>query len=180
MHPALSTKCAFLLWHGLTSATRHMYSTGQRQFLDFIKLHPRLANSDGAPLPATQLAIMEWVSELGFRPVQPTTIKQYLCHIHSLHIDNDLPFDACEGPQVQRLIRGIKRYFSERDRNPVLPITIDILRHIVVTIHPATSVEEATFDAVVKTAFSAFLRFGKFTEKSPGTAGGADSSMKLA
>jgi hypothetical protein len=123
---------------------------------------------------------MEWVSELGFRPVQPTTIKQYLCHVRSLHIDNDLPFDACEGPQVQRLIRGIKRYFGERDRNPVLPITIDILRRIVATIHPATSVEEATFDAAVKTVFSAFLRCGEFTEKSPGTAGGPDSSMKLA
>ena len=43
-----------------------------------------------------------------------------------------------------------------------------------------TSVEVATFNAVVKTAFSAFLRCGEFMEKSPGMAGGPHSCMKLA
>jgi len=121
---------------------------------------------------------MEWVSDLSFLPIWPTTIKQYLCHIHSLHINNDLSFKVCKGLQVQWLICGIKKYFGECNHNPVPSVTIEVLHHIMATVCPSSSVEEATFDAVIKMVFSAFLHCGEFMEKLP-MSGKAISSMKL-
>ena len=58
------------------------------------------------------------------------------------------------------------RGISGNDQNSVFPITINILCHIVAIIYPATTIKEATFNATVKIAFSAFLHYGEFTEKS--------------
>ncbi|KIJ37153.1 hypothetical protein M422DRAFT_260309 [Sphaerobolus stellatus SS14] len=58
----------------------------------------------------------------------PKTVKQYISHVKSLNVDPDLPFDACRSVILQHLIRGIKRYHGEKDRNAKLPITINILR----------------------------------------------------
>ncbi|KAF7331350.1 CxC2 domain-containing protein [Mycena kentingensis (nom. inval.)] len=110
---------------GRKTGTRRTYSTGQRSFINHVKLHA-LYNADGSVLPATQPAVMSWIASLAGR-VQPKTIKAYLSAVRSLHVDADLPFSICESPLVQRLIRGIKRFYGERDRKPVQPITRNIL-----------------------------------------------------
>ena len=106
---------------------------------------------------------MEWVAYLGSRKLQPKTIKSYLCAVRSLHVDADLPFSVCEAPVVQRLIRGIKRYHGERDRNPKLPITLDILQRLCAAMPGDTSLKDASFLAAMKSAFAGFLRCGEFT-----------------
>jgi hypothetical protein len=110
-------------------------------------------------------ALKEWVASLGMRALQPKTIKAYLSSVRSLHVDADLPFDTCESPTLQRLIRGIKRYYGEKGRNPKLPIALDILCAITA---PAlagdlNSIPDAVFDAASKTAWSALFRTGEFT-----------------
>ncbi|KIO16456.1 hypothetical protein M407DRAFT_12813 [Tulasnella calospora MUT 4182] len=80
------------------------YSSGKKSFIDFALLRG-LNNGDGSVLPASQQAIMEWVAWLGAR-VQPKTIKAYLCHVRSLHVDADLPFSATEHP-VENLEEAI-------------------------------------------------------------------------
>lgn len=105
---------------------------------------------------------MEWVSSLGGQ-VQPKTIKAYLSHVRSLHIDNDLPFTPTESPIVQRLIRGIKRYHGQKDRKPKLPITLPILLVILHHINDAHSLDHQMLTAACCLAFAAFLRCGEFT-----------------
>ena len=98
----LSPKMAFFLWHGLTSLTRVTYGTGQKLFSDFITLYPLFRSTDGSMLPASQTAILEWVAWLGgAKKLQPKTIKSYITHLWSAHIDADLPFSACESPLFQ-------------------------------------------------------------------------------
>ncbi|GLB45363.1 putative transposition, RNA-mediated [Lyophyllum shimeji] len=163
-NPFYSRRVAFYLWYGLASSTRRTYSTGQKSFLNFAVL-----NGFAAPhaIPATQPAIMEWVCSLAGR-VEPKTIKAYLSHVRSLHVDNDLPFAVTEASVVQRLIRGIKRFHGERDRKPKLPITLNILTTILSAFDSATASNDDSLmlGAACRAAFAGFLRCGEFTVRS--------------
>jgi len=82
-------------------------------------------------------------------------------------MDSDLPFSACESPLLQCIIRGIKRYMGERDRNPKMPITCAILKQLLDTSIHASLLGCLNFEASVTTAFVGFLRCGEFTMQSP-------------
>jgi len=125
----LSPHAAFFLWHGLASSTRSTYRTGQKSFYDFVTLYPQFRNADGSILPAALTSMIEWVAWLGgTKQLQPSMIKAYVAHLHSAHVDADLPFIACESPMLQRIIRGIKRYMGEREHQPKMPITSMVLK----------------------------------------------------
>ncbi|KIJ49868.1 hypothetical protein M422DRAFT_246236 [Sphaerobolus stellatus SS14] len=133
---------------------------GQNSYINFMCLNPSLLNPNGSLLPANTTDILEWVAELGSQGKMPRTIKQYISHIQSLHIDNSLPFEACEATILQRLIQGIKRYHGEKDWNLKLPITIDILHKLANTINPTANITEANFNAAAKVAFADFFVVG--------------------
>jgi integrase len=156
-----SKTVSFYLWHGLASSTRRTYSTGQKSFINHVKLHS-LYNADGAVLPATQPAVMSWIASLGGR-VQPKTIKGYLSAVRSLHVDADLPFAITESPIVQRLIRGIKRYHGEKDRKPVQPITLSILLALLAQLKPGIIPGHTVLYAACCLAYAGLLRSGEFT-----------------
>jgi hypothetical protein len=159
----MSRRAAFYLWHGLASSTRKTYSTGQKSFIDFIRLHPGLLDEPGKYLPATDRSIVEWVCSLGDRGLQPKTIKGYLSAVRSLHVDEGLPFTACESETVRRVIRGIKRFHGERERNPKQPITLQILQQLASAPGDLSITYNALFDAAIKLAWAGFLRCGEFT-----------------
>src|SRR5882672_2781928 len=118
----LSPRVAFFLWHSLATSTRMTYRTGQKSFTNSIILYPQFRNPDGSIFTASQPALLEWVSWLGgVCRVQPKTIKSYITHLRSTHVDTNLPFSACKSPLLQHIIRGIKRYMGECDRNPKMP-----------------------------------------------------------
>src|SRR5882724_2311737 len=127
-------------------------------------LFPQFRNGDGSQLPASQTAVLEWVAWLGgAKRLQPKTIKSYITHLRSAHINAGLHFSTCESPMLQHLIRGIKRYMGERERSPKLPITRDVLAHILASAtHPNLS-GRLNFEAATTTAFSGFLRCREFT-----------------
>ena len=75
------------------------------------------------PLGPSCLQTLEWVMYLGSRALQPKTIKSYITHLRSLHIDDDLPFEACKLPQLQQMVCGLKRYMGEKGQKLKLPIT---------------------------------------------------------
>ncbi|KAF7366908.1 Integrase/recombinase xerD [Mycena sanguinolenta] len=152
--------------------TRRTYSTGQRSFINFCRLHS-LYNTDGAVLPATQPAVMSWIASLAGR-VQPKTIKAYLSAVRSLHVDADLPFSICEAPIVQRLIRGIKRFHGEKDRKPVQPITRPILLAILAQLRPGIVAGHTTLYAAYCLGYAGLLRSGEITVGS-----GKDASLNL-
>ncbi|KAJ3791719.1 hypothetical protein GGU11DRAFT_694299, partial [Lentinula aff. detonsa] len=91
--------------------------------------------------------------------------KQYLTHVRSMHTDVDLPFSATESPLVQRVIRGIKRYHGERDRNPKQPITLAMLTKLLSFLNPSTIPGDNHIAAAACTAYAGFLRAGEFTIK---------------
>ena len=101
VHANFSRQAVTFLWHGLASSTHKSYSTGQRSFIDFARLHPGLLDEPGKFLPATPRVIVEWVASLGACALQPKTIKSYLSTVRSLHVDEGLPFDACESETVR-------------------------------------------------------------------------------
>ncbi|KAK6987608.1 DNA breaking-rejoining enzyme [Favolaschia claudopus] len=171
-HTAWPKTVSFYLWHGLASNTRRTYSTGQRSFINFVKLYS-LYNDSGSILPATQPAVMSWIASLAGR-VQPKTIKNYLSAVRSLHVDADLPFSICESPVVQRLIRGIKRYHGEKDRKPVQPITRPILLTILAQLRPGAVPGHTTLYAAYCLAYAGLLRSGEITVGS-----GKDASLNL-
>ncbi|KAJ8472984.1 hypothetical protein ONZ45_g16464 [Pleurotus djamor] len=109
---------------------------------------------------------MEWAASLGARGLQPKTIKSYISAVRSLHLDADLPFDACESPVLQRLLRGIKRFHGERDRLAKLPITLDIMRRL--SSIPSPTFDDVVFLTAVRLAFAGFLRCGEFTTSRAG------------
>jgi len=81
------------------------YKTGQKSFYDFITLHPQFRNSDRSILPAGLTSTIKWVAWLSrVKRLQPKTIKSYIMHLHSAHVDANLPFSACESPMLQRII----------------------------------------------------------------------------
>ena len=163
VHAHLSPSVAFFLWYGLTTSTQKTYSTGQQSFIDFISLHPHLLNPDGSYIPAIKPAILEWVAHLGYsKRILASTIKSYLGHVKSLHVDSDLPFDVVGSPVVQRVIHGIKQYFSDRDCRPTTPITLSILQRLVNASTPQVSLQHTTIDAAIKLAFAGFLHSGEF------------------
>ena len=94
--------------------------------------------------------------------MQPKTIESYLSAVRSLHTDAGYPFNAVESPVTQRVLWGIKRVFRERDRNPKLPITIDVL-HQLLALHRPSNVFSITIMTTYRVAFVGFLRTGEFT-----------------
>src|SRR5882724_11932557 len=87
------------------------YRTGQKSFTYFVILHPQFRNSNGSILPVSQSALLEWVAWLGgIRGIQPKTIKSYIAHLRSAHVDANLHFSACESLLLQCIIWGIKIY----------------------------------------------------------------------
>lgn len=145
----------------MSSSSRRNYAVGQRSFINFVRLHG-LYNSDGSFLPASQDAILQWLTSLAGH-IQPKTIKSYLTHVRALHIDADLPFHHAVSPIVQRLIRGIKRYHGEPGRKPKLPITLPILLAILSHLQPNIYPLHRTIHAACCLAYSGLLRCGEFT-----------------
>lgn len=64
---------------------------------------------------------------------------------------------------MQRLIRGIKRYYSERDRHAVQPITLPILTALLAQLRPGINLGHTAIYAACCLAYSGLLRSGEFT-----------------
>jgi hypothetical protein len=108
---------------------------------------------------------MAWAAHLASkdRPILHITIKGYISAVRSLHVDAGLPFEVCNSPALQRVIRGIKRFQGDRDRKPKLPITLDIMLRLGLVAGDLSDIENAIFDAAKNLAWAGFLRCGEFT-----------------
>ncbi|KAF9443180.1 hypothetical protein P691DRAFT_639880, partial [Macrolepiota fuliginosa MF-IS2] len=97
--------------------------------------------------------------------LQPKTIKGYLSAVRPLHVNKGLPFTSTESPTVQHVIRGIKRYFGEHERNPKAPITLPLLQKICLSTSSFAPTQDfrLLFQAAATIAWAGFLRCGEFT-----------------
>src|SRR5882724_8975378 len=94
-------------------------------------MHPQFRKPDSSMLPASQNVVLKYVTWLGsVKWLQPKTIKSYVTHLQSAHIDANLPFFPCESPLLQCIIQGIKWYMGEREHHPKMPIICNVLKRL--------------------------------------------------
>ncbi len=127
-----------------------------------VALNPQLLTTPGVYLPASLESIAEWITHLADRSLKPNTIKSYLSSVRSLHTNASLPTNSTISPTIQHIFRGIKRIMG-KSQKPKLPITLDILQKLAAVGGQQSDIENATFDAAIKLAWSGFLCCGKFT-----------------
>ena len=123
----MTQKCLFYLSNGLAPSTWQVYSSAQKQFIEFC-LQDGCMNQDGSILPASKQALMRFCSHLADRP-HHTFIKVYLSGVRLLHIDRGFSDPLVNCLQLQRVLRGIKRLQGSR-KSPCQPITGDLMRVI--------------------------------------------------
>ncbi len=159
--PHLSTAAKTLLWYGLAPDTRRGYNTAIRSYEFF-------CTSRGiSPWPATTLSLIEWVNTRAFGSaipnqgqIQPDTISGYLPGLRSYHVDRNLSTTVLESLQLDRVVRGVRRMFSQVKKLR-LPITKDILQRI--TLGKPKSLQDLNINTAFKVAWAGFLRMREFT-----------------
>ena len=86
----------------IAPATRRSYTSGERRYLDFCRLHRLEA------LPTTDLILSSFAAYLT-RFVKPGTIRAYLSAVLNLHIELGIPDPFLDAPLLQCVMRGICR-----------------------------------------------------------------------
>jgi hypothetical protein len=97
--------------------------------------------------------------------LQAKTIRVYLSGLRSLHVNMGHPvLDIFENPRLDRVLRGIKRFHAQSNREKRLPVTRNIL---LILLHYlpkyTTDMDQANLYDSFCIAFAGFLRVGKFT-----------------
>jgi len=145
---------------GLSVATRRTYSTKKRSFTSFY------ISTGNRVLPATESALLLFVSHLASKNISHTTIKVYLvavCHMHVIASLHRL-FEEQLTPRLQLVLKGIKR--TQAISNPCrtrLPITLKIMSGIKDCLPKwPHSQSNIMFWAACCIAFFGFLRVSEF------------------
>lgn len=150
------------LYHGLAASTRKTYQSGINSYFRFLDSHPQYKHPNGSGIPAPLPALLEWCASLG-GDHKPATIKAYITHVRSAHLEEDVSDEHTHSPVLQRLIRGIARAHDTTPKIVRLPITADMLRQVLLGLPSASGRNGAVLRAACTLAFAAFLRCGEFT-----------------
>lgn len=115
------------LKEGLAPATRRTYSTGKQRFIAFCTASGKQA------LPATESALLMFVSHLALNNISHATIKTYLAAVRHMHVIVGMhnSFEEQLTPRLHLALRGIKR--TQAILTPCrtrLPITLQIMSGI--------------------------------------------------
>lgn len=104
---------------------------------------------------------MHWAAELAGQ-VQAKDIKKRLSSLRSYHVDLGFEIEVFRNPQLDRVVRGIKRLVPETVCRVRTPITREILDKLLASLDPTTP-KGRLLQAAFSLAFAAFLRSGELT-----------------
>ena len=108
---------------GLATSTQKAYGTGTRRYTNFRDLYA-VVN----PFPVSENILIKFSSYLYTEGVKAGTIKSYLAAVRHAQISLGLGDPKiCDMPQLEYVIRGIKRCTGQQARTR-LPITPALLR----------------------------------------------------
>ena len=149
------------LTEGLAPATRRTYSAGTQSFTSFCSA------SGIRVLPATEAALLLFISHLASKNISHATIKVYLAAIRHMHVIAGFhsSFERQLTPRLQLTLRGIKR--TQAINTPQrcrLPITLRIMCGIKDCFsRQSSSHSNIMLWAACCLAFFEFLRVSEFT-----------------
>ncbi len=133
---------------GIRSSTARTYASAQRRFLDFCNLYHL------CPVPCTEETALLYVAHLDKANLSSRSIKVYLSALHSLHIQEGVPYSIGESERLKRALRAVTI------KNPAprqkLPITYEILTRMRGAV-PEDS-DGITYSAAMTLAFFGCLR----------------------
>ncbi|KAJ1035156.1 hypothetical protein NDA18_000753 [Ustilago nuda] len=163
----LSTAAASLLWHGLAASTRSWAGGSVTTFCNFCAF----TFSPIVPcLPASSLQLLEWLGSMSAECHPFHSAKHELSHLHSHHVDLGLTLDSFGCGRLERALRGYKCLHGIQTTGPKLPITLPLLRRIVIAIDTLADLpqhDRQVYKAAFTLAFACFLRSGEvFWERS--------------
>jgi hypothetical protein len=141
----------------LASSTRLTYQSALNSYL---KCYASFGLE--APIPATQVSLVLWLSHSATRPrpLVPSTLRSYLSALASLHEELGFRNLLDDKPLVNRCYKGIKRItgVGKMVRNP---ITTDVLAKIKVVLDG--NFYSRLYFAAASLATYGLLRMGEFT-----------------
>ncbi|SPO42276.1 uncharacterized protein PSFLO_07759 [Pseudozyma flocculosa] len=157
----LSPAAASLLWNGLAASTRSRASGTCAAFAAFAARAFRASE----PFPATERMLAEWVADHTATGKTYSALKRNLGTLRSWHVDLGISTAAFDGGQLERVVRGFKRTFGVPPPKPKLPITLLLLRRMLLALPTVCTSHRnrAVFCAAFCLAFACFLRAGEIT-----------------
>ena len=144
---------------GPAPSTRKAYTSGQRKLIEFCskagKLHP-----NGSPSPTDEWTLCLFVSFLA-DSIRHSSVKVYLSAVRSLHIEQSLPDPLLTCPQLQRVLRRVKR--SQGSQAAQRLPTTDSLLLVIYRALDLKVFDHCTFWAACMLGYFGFLRSAEFT-----------------
>ncbi|KAJ1029094.1 hypothetical protein NDA18_002722 [Ustilago nuda] len=153
----LSTAAASLLWHGLAASTRSRAGGSAATF------HTFCAFTFGPTvpcLPASGLQLLEWLGSMSAECHPFHSAKHELSHLCSHHVDLGLTLDGFGCSRLEQALRGYKHLHGDQTTGPKLPMTLPLLRRIVIAIDTLADLpqhDRQVYKEAFTLAFACFL-----------------------
>ena len=166
---ALAEITIFLYKASRADSTRKTYAVGQRHWVRFQNLHPRIPFFPFATESPDFLALSLcfFVAYLASRPTirRYTTVRGYVCHVKALWRDAGCPERRLHSPLLSAVMRGVRRALPAPPdkRAAFIPPKLKLPAYF----YRPPSNRWLLLKAAVVLGFHAMLRFGAFCQFSP-------------
>lgn len=164
--PVLAQAVSTALVESVALSTRRSYNTGAKSWMRFCMLR------DLQPWPVDRMWFCGWMVEMA-SSIKVQSLKVYMAGVRYHQQLEGLSWGLTNDQIVVRVLRYLKRRIPSRDKAPKVPVTVGLLRKILVLLPGWPNLAEMSLDDRVFATASmigttGFLRGGEFLS-SPGS-----------